>query len=363
MSAWSDVFELERWLDLLVAAAWAFTAAAVATWIGVFLVRARRLHQLRRQARTEAELTDIVLALVAADTPEATPLLARPPADRPVLEEVLLQLIAETKGRDHDRLLEIARQVGFPREAVSELAFRFSKRRTRACVWLSHFADPAALAVLRHAMDDRDADVRFAAARALLQHDAVPDLRWLLEKLAPSPDDPPLALADLFHRLPASRQAEAVTLLTSELPLRWRSMLAIELARNQVHAALLALRTMISSPEAAPRVAGWLALRELGDPRCAEWLPAAFIDPDTDVRIAACRCASVVGQPETMPLLWRLLGDADWWVRYHAARALAELGDAGRDLIRARGALAGDPANDVGLQVLREQAGGEPHAG
>jgi hypothetical protein len=362
MPDWLHVSEAEYLLHDLVVASYALAFTALVAWLGCFCYRGYHLFHLRRRTQAEASLTEAVLTLLSEASPDGARFLREPRWRRRVLRIVLQGLIAQTRGEDHDRLLQLAHTAGFEEEARRSVVHGNKEERTGACVWLNYFAGPRALALLQTALEDRDLGVRLAAARALLRHDAVPTLRGLLGKLKFSEEDPPLALADLFHHLPDSLKMEAVGMLDSDLPPKWRAMLAVELARNQAKGTFYALRALIRSNDDSLRVAGWLALRELGNPAADGWLPGALAHASPAVRIAACRCAGVVGSAETLPLLRHLLADQDWWVRYHAASALHELGSPGRAVIVEQASRAVDPAGDVGLQVLRERGEGAAHA-
>jgi HEAT repeat protein len=52
-------------------------------------------------------------------------------------------------------------------------------------------------------------------------------------------------------------------------------------------------------------------------------------DPVWEVRCQAAKGLSILGSPDSVPRLAVALRDAQWWVRFYAAAALAESGATG----------------------------------
>ncbi|HYC70719.1 MAG TPA: hypothetical protein VEB66_05900, partial [Opitutaceae bacterium] len=107
-------------LSGLIAACWAFAAASVVVWTGVYAVRVRRLRRARLEAEAEDELTGLVLDQIAG---YASPV-ARAPFDelpawkRRVLLRILCRLVEQTKGRDQVHLVNLLRTAGFRDQAL-----------------------------------------------------------------------------------------------------------------------------------------------------------------------------------------------------------------------------------------------------
>lgn len=340
-------------LAALIQACYALAAVSVAVWLGCFQVRLRRLKRAARATVAEEKLTGLVLDELAGYPVPADAYARLPRWQRRILLGVLQNLVEQTKGRDQGKLISLMQRVGFLRTALETLDSSSRNERQTACTVLGYFDEPAAITALRSALQDPDLAVRLTAARALLQKDKVASLRALLAALKFSPDDPPLILAEIFTRLPASLRPESVALLAEDIPAEWKRMLVIALGRNQVNEAYAAIAGLRRAALPRLRAAVWVALHELGDPRAGELVADGLHDPDASVRQAACVCAGALGGPEVLPHLAGLLGDADWWVRFAAAGALCDSGAEGRRLLERHSAGADD--NDVGLQVLRER--------
>lgn len=331
MSAFTPASEATL-LSAITTTCIALAIISVIVWFGVFLVRLRRLRRAQRDTAAEEEITTYVLDQLSAYASGPAPTL--PPWKRAILARVLQSLIEQTKGRDQAQLIQLLQRCGFHADALQLIARGNAGQRQRACALLAHFDDEASVAALRAALADRDTGIRLVAARALLAKDRVPSLRQLLEQLRFAPDDPPLSLAELFVRLPASLRPEAIALLDADLPPEWLRMLAIALARAQAHEAFEAISALRRHSAARVRAAIWVALRELGDPRAGDFVADGLSDPVADVRRAAAECAGQLGTPELLPALKALGSATDWWTSYAAAAALWDLGSAGHELLQ-----------------------------
>ncbi|HEY0946946.1 MAG TPA: HEAT repeat domain-containing protein [Opitutaceae bacterium] len=361
MPGWLHASEAAPLLDGLILISCLLAGTAFVVWAGCFAYHSIRLNRLDREAALEARLTDELLQALADDKAKGSFFSGRPAEEHTILMDVLLQLLDQTRGRDHERMISLLHDAGALESALDKLEHsRRPSQRLQAAQLLGYFREPKALLGLHRALGDRDLAVRLIAARTLLAHDAIPSLRELLGKLALSESDPPLTLADIFQRLPADVRPEAVALLSDgTIPVAWKRMLAIALGRNRAQEAFEPLCALAEAPAPRLRAAAWVALRDLGDPHAAALLPRGFCDPVADVRVVACRCAAVVGGPESIPLLVGLLQDEDWWVRYHAASALCDLGPEGQAALETVTARAAP--DDVGTLVCRERRQEVPH--
>lgn len=330
-----------------------FAAGAVLVWCGVFLVRAQRLRRDRRAALAEEEITGLVLDQLSGYGATADRLREIPARQRRILLRVLQNLIDQTKGRDRVHLVAVLRDAGFHAAALEHLRTGRAAARQDACRVLGFFDDERSVEALGRALHDPDDAVRLTAARALLRMDRIDSLRELLRVLPFSPTDPPLALAEIFARLPERLHAEASALLLARaLPPEWLRLLAIALARQQVFTAYEAIAALRRAPEPRVRAAAWVALSELGDPRAGEIVVEGLRDASPDVRQVAGQCAGKLGGPDALPELTAQLTTGDWWHRYHAAAALRAFGAAGQAALETY--LASAPEDDPARQAWRE---------
>ena len=79
--------------------------------------------------------------------------------------------------------------------------------------------------------------------------------------------------------------------------------------------------------------------------------------PDWRVRMAAARALGRIGSQRDLGLLLALLDDESWWVRYHAAQAIASLpGLSAAQLADLRDRARTAAADGMLAQVLAEKA-------
>jgi hypothetical protein len=355
----SPAFESQL-LHLLILACWCLAIIGAILWVICFCWRLHRLNGMERAARMEERLTEAVLTLSVSPDPDPTAFEGLRPWEHAILVRVCLTLIDQTQGSGQQAVVNLMRRMGFARHALRLLSRGTPEDRQAACALLGVFDGNVASDALSAAMRDPDVGVRLTAARALLKKNQVPSLRHLLTALQLSPEDPPIMLADIFNRLPETLHHEAVGMLVDPMPVEWKRMLVIALGRRQVLEAFDAIASLRLASEGRLRSAAWVALRELGNPRAGEMAVSALNDPEADVRITAAQCVGALGGAAELGHLVRLLADADWWVKYHAAAALHDAGPEGRRLLRGYCQSAG--ADDVAWQVSRER-GGEDSGG
>lgn len=335
----------------------ALAIVSVLVWLAVFGVRLARLRRAAGEAKAEEELTTLVLDQLSGYAPSAERFGALPRWKRALLLRILQNLIEQTKGRDQANLVALLRAAGFAVAAHHQVVHGRPAARQTACAILGRLDDDAARSALHGALSDPDEGVRVTAARALLQRDWIDSLHGLLRHLPFSPDDPPIALAEIFAHLPVRLRAEAIALLNDDtLPPEWLRLLALALARSQVFDAFDAVAALRRAKIPRVRAACWVALTELGDPRVGEIVGEGLRDESPDARQVAAYCAGKLGGPELLPEVASLLTQGSWWNRYHAARALLEFGAEGAAALDHY--LATAPDDDPARQAWRERTGG-----
>jgi HEAT repeat protein len=106
-------------------------------------------------------------------------------------------------------------------------------------------------------------------------------------------------------------------------------------------------------------------VRALGNypgPDADEVLRSAVVDPETDIRLAACRAWAKRGGPEATALLaGRLVGDVDFDVRMAAAKALGEGKDPAAVAALGRALDDGDPAMQYRAVVALQNITGKDY--
>jgi len=220
---------------------------------------------------------------------------------------------------------ELARQFSQPMPRKLRVRHKLFERipglgfvmRAEAAENLGLLQNQASWPVLAKALDDPHPAVRSAAARALGRIKA------------------PASFPALARKLEDAALGRGATLSVRTLRM---ALVGFDLAYTRAFAEMLqhphwrvrflaadVVTTMLSrigdqpQPESLPR-------HILPDPVARLFLNSLSIDPNPDVRARAADVIVHLNDIRTMPALLALLDDSEWFVRLHAARALAECG-------------------------------------
>jgi HEAT repeat protein len=98
------------------------------------------------------------------------------------------------------------------------------------------------------------------------------------------------------------------------------------------------------------------ALAEFGHPAGSGAVLHCLQSTSAKVRAAAAHAAGRILVVPALDRLEQLLGDGDWWVRFHAAQALLRFGEDGRQRLQRLAEQAAEPAHETAALVLAEQA-------
>lgn len=248
-------------------------------------------------------------------------------------------------------LIEIAERV--PAAELGELAsclhdepwVEAALAQSRSRAWWRRLEAARILAVvgterdrdrLRALLRDRHPAVQAVAAAALPRLGGAEEVAIVLDAL---PAESPF-VQRAQHPLLAEQWAVVAPLLRERLArknVKSASLLAwIPLAETLGTAELLeATLTYHEHPDAEVRVAVARALRKYYHPAAFACLRTMLTDEDWRVRAKAAQSMGTVGGVAAVDDLARALPDAFWWVRFRTALALAQLGEPGREALRA----------------------------
>jgi HEAT repeat protein len=287
----------------------------------VAIEHSRRNRRIARDARRRSELTPLVHALLDGDVDTDAALAATAEFD-----DLVLDLLPQLRGADRTTLQQALVSRGVVDRATADLRARAAWRRGRAVTLLGNAASAGHTGAIAHLLDDRDADVRCAAARALgktgdpvaapllvalaagdrvpagilgmalldLGTPVLPVLRAALDD--PSPTVRALA-ADLLglHGDPDAGTPLVRLVATEDQPAALRAAAAQALGRIGDRSATPTLCSVLGSPRRpALRSAAALALGRIGDPHGLDALVVGLGTADRQVR-AACAEALVAG--------------------------------------------------------------------
>jgi HEAT repeat protein len=270
------------------------------------------------------------------ELPEQLPALAK--ADIPSFLKLWVHLHAAMRGGASAGLNEVARRLQSAAHARALLARGRRADELLAILALGYLRDRDAWAALERVMAGPDAVVSVHAAWALTRIDADAAAARLIEQVATRADWPlPQVVAILEDGGPAYRASLLAALPALQGQALLRALRIAEGLGVRVPAPLAA--QLLSHAEVDVVVA---VLRLEQGPEQLPAIRALVGHPDWRVRVQVAKSVGRLGAAGDTDLLLRLAADPEWWVRYRAARALAET--PGRD--RASLAALADQATD-----------------
>lgn len=327
--------------------------ASAAVIVMCLLVIARVLSGWRRNRHLAARRRLAPMLLEGTIGDEA---LRRIP-DR-VVTDLSLELIQLVRGAEREAFLANATRLGVPKRLARRLRTGSPRDRATALQGLALFDDQAARAALRGALDDRDREIRFAAAEALVAKGEPLRADSLVQRLQLGSAQSARATVSLFRTIAQTRPEEIKALVMQReqnLEVRIAAIEALAETGDYSMVPVIAElgRAAADGTEELPRYLH--ALGRLGHPSARRTVIAALSSESMAARAAAARAAGRIALVESADRLAELLDDPEWWVRFRAAEALIELGKPGLDLLRAAAAGGPGPAQDAAATMLAER--------
>ncbi len=222
----------------------------------------------------------------------------------------------------------------------------------------------AATDELEHGLQDKDPEVRSAAAQALGQLDdkaAVPELVKLLQDQAPIVRS---AAAQALVQLGDKAAVPELVKLLQDQASDVRSAAAQALGQLDDKAAVPELVKLLKDQASFVRSAAAQALVQLGDKAAVPEFVKLLKDQDLFVRSAAAQALGQLGDKAAVPELVKLLQEQASDVRIAAAQALVELGPLGIGAMPGVLARAYDSAGDIGfIRLYAHLLAGGQHDG
>ena len=195
--------------------------------------------------------------------------------------------------------------------------------RVAAAAVLGLLGSSDSIPPLSLALDERDADVAYAAAQALSRYAEPEACEALLDALT-AERLPPARIAALIETFPCPDARELIEPRAGADDARVRYWACYLLGRLGDQLSLPVIERLAHDPSddvranAADAIACFPAQTVLGD---------LLDDESWVVRSHAARSAGITGELTLAPRLGELLEDPAWWVRQNAANALADIGE------------------------------------
>jgi HEAT repeat protein len=328
------------------------TGAALLIMAGLLV--ARLLTGWRERERA-AERQRLVPLLLGDSEHDPTPRMWL--ADK-FIAELMVELIQLVRGSDRERFIARAERLGVPGRLRHQLGSASARIRQTAAEALGLFPDGKSVDGLRHALTDKNPDVRLTAALALAQAGLAPPLRDLVRLLDIGRGEKSLLVNSLFKALGRERKAELEEAVRSPgAPATARIAAAEALASAGSYDAVpLIAEAVLRAPADSRELPRFLrALGALGHPAAAEAVGKGLGSDAPAVRAAAAEAAGRIGLAQFSGRLAELLSDPAWRVRFRAGEALIRLGEEGVARLRRAAAGGTGPAAEAAARTLRER--------
>jgi hypothetical protein len=252
-----------------------------------------------------------------------------------------------------ERVREALRRSGIAVREIALLRHRSAARRIEGCRFAGRLGDPWAVPLLVEGLRDRDPGVRREAIRALgdlRAVEAVGDIAEAIETMGGWSNL--LLLMALIRMGPESASRIGALLEVSKSPAMTKALLQVT-GRVGVAADPAMIRTLAAHPDPEIRVEAVRVLGAIGpDAETSAVCLAAMDDLEWPVRALAAWSLGRVGDERAIARLARAMGDPAYWVRHHAAEAMAALGERGEAALQ-RGLKDENPfVRDMAAQTL-----------
>jgi len=330
-------------------------ACSILMLLAVLVLRLRLVYRQRRESHYAA-LWQPLLAECVYQVPETLPQV--PGGMRYHFLKLWNYHHESLVGSARGNLEELAAAMKLDEISRDMLASGNTRERLIAIVTLGHLGDRTQWHELRELVSDPSPILSQAAAEALVAIDAAATLAWLVTVMA-AREDWPLSrvMAMLREAGPNKTTLPLVSAVQAAVSVDGDSRQVVRLLRMMETAhteRVAAVAGQIVREATDPEIIA-AGLRLLQDPRDLETVRACTKHDAWFVRLSAVRVLGRMGEMADSKLLVGMLGDRNWWVRYHAARALLSIPGAGvEDLEKIRDSHPDRYAADMLSQVIAE---------
>jgi HEAT repeat protein len=319
-------------ISLLTEVVLALGALVAALLVVIVTIRAAAIHRKAREDRlrpaTELALADYLAGVTGLPSVTGA-------GERAVFADMALDALADLRGGERERLVNLLVEGGYVADAASRLRTGRQTARRRAAETLATVAADAAVPALVSGLTDSDVLVRTTCARALAEAgpaDAVPAIADIANRDGPAA---PGAVAGVVLALGQHRPDALGPLLRRDSRRDVRAIalrVAGELRLSQ-HSSLLRACLADGDDLAALAARG---LGRIGEINAVGDLARIALDParGSATRAAAVTALGSIGDPAATGVLERELDRGDWTVLAAAVQALTGLGDPGTAALR-----------------------------
>ncbi len=329
--------------------------AAISLLIMVGLLIARSVVA-RLSSRRAAERTRLIALLLGESDLPAGAVRAHG-IPRKLLTSLSVELIQLVRGEDRARFIATATTMGVPERLRHQLDRGSARARLAAAEALGHFPDAKSLQRLRLALEDRNPDVRIAAALSLAEAGEAPSGAEIIYRLGIGSRENSLLAVSLFHDIAEQRPDELKTLLVDEnIPPGAKAAVIESLAVSGDYTLVPLIVSLARQEEDPQHLTRYVrALGKFGHPAAEPAIKRGLQSRYWEVRSSAARATGRIGLAALAPNLKQLLGDPEWWVRFRAGQALALLAPAGVEYLREVASSGSEPARTAASSIMAER--------
>jgi hypothetical protein len=326
--------------------------AAIVT--GLFISRRFAEIRSRRAARLISHIREELAKHAAGEDArrQLAILFRRYPEE---LEAGLAEFLHLIRGVEHQRLGDLAVDIGLVSSWGKRYRSRSTARRKRAVELLAQVRHPVSLRILELALSDHDQSIRIQAARAQVRRGGVPEVEkvfafaltqpllvrvLLAEELRPHL--PLLSGRAIPDSLSSGRREQILGAL--DMIGAWRRGLALP-----------SVSTLLCNPDPEIRAKAWQVLPFVGSPVApTENMSEAILDSIDSVSSAAAAAAGRMKLDSAVPVLTRRLRGVSETVVLAAARSLSQLGNNGLRILETEVVAGTGFSAAVSLEVLEK---------
>lgn len=339
-------------LTLFWLLSWSACGLALAVLAG--LVGYRAWDNRRADARRR-ERAQYIALLKARAEPSA--------AAGDVLTDLSVDILELVRGDTKARFAERAARTGAAERLHERLRHGGARTRMLTAAALANFSDAETRAALTAALDDRNPEVRLTAALSLAADGQAPPPEEVIRRLGLGAHETSLLTVMLLVEMAQTDLANVRALLgdSATAPtVRAATAEALALCDDFVAVPLIGALATAADPWASELPRYLAALARFRHPAGAPAVLQCLDSPAAEVRAAAAHAAGRIGVAAALDRLEQLLADADWWVRFQAAQALAQLGADGERRLRHTARHGEEPARETAALTLAERVAAEP---
>ena len=302
---------------------WVGVSALGLTLLLILVIVGLRLslrRDMRREAAFIAVWRPILLEVISEGTPKMPAALRS--GDQLYFLKLWNYLHESLKGPASDRLNALARQLGCDKTARNLLKKGHRAERLLALLTLGHLRDLASWDELAQQATQSDRLASIHAARALIYIDPLKGTELMLPLMLTRQD---WDITQIANFLGEANQAFLLHLSKNIIKIDKQHWTRALLLANALHLQLPlpSMQFILTHYGSVDTLVA--ALHKVSSPQLLPTVRSFLLHPDWRVRVEAVRFMSQFGGVADVPQLQSLLQDEQWWVRYSAAEALADM--------------------------------------